>query len=351
MPPATRTPDDLTKAVLEPPGSMSVFRAFCALTVQSFQRLWRVRQMGLVSFALLGLVVGWVALVTNSPAGWELPERRVRRGYPTFIECAKLELLPGRLDSSRYDGNVAAPMPAYEVPAVLNPIENSVQTLILSIPYAVLTNEQFVKNWGFINYSGWVIFGTYLGFVLPLFTLSYATAAFGTDRESRSLIWLMTRPIPRSGIYLAKFLGALPWCLAFGLGGFAVLCAAGGEPGRVAFVMYWPIATAATIAFTALFHLIGALFRRPVVVGLVYVFFFESLVASLPGSLKLLSLTFYARSLMYNVAETDGYPVDLLDVPQAVSSTTGWTILAAATIFLTVLGMWLFSRSEYRDDV
>jgi ABC-type transport system involved in multi-copper enzyme maturation permease subunit len=215
----------------------------------------------------------------------------------------------------------------------------------------VLQSEKFLKDWGFMNFSRLVVLGAFLAFVLPLFTLAYATAAFGTDRESRSLVWLMTRPIPRSGIYLAKFLGALPWCVFFGLGGFAVLCLAGGEYGRQALAMYWPAAVMATVAFSALFHLIGAIFRRPVVVGLVYVFFFEALVGSLPGSLKLLSLTFYARCLMYNAAEAAGYPADMLEVSQAVTSTTAWAVLASATIVLTCLGMWLFARSEYRDDV
>ena len=114
------------------------------------------------------------------------------------------------------------------------------------------------------------------------------------------------------------------------------------RPGRIALAAYWPAAAAATIAFSALFHLIGAIFRRPVVVGLVYVFFYEALVAALPGSLKLLSLTFYARSLMYNAAAAEGYPVDILEIPQAVSSTTAWSVLGIATVFLTLLGMWLF---------
>jgi ABC-type transport system involved in multi-copper enzyme maturation permease subunit len=192
----------------------------------------------------------------------------------------------------------------------------------------------------------------FLGFMLPLFTLSYASGAFGTDRESRSLVWLMTRPIPRSGIYLAKFLGTLPWCLAFGLGGFAAVCLAGGPHGREALSRYWPAAAMATIAFAALFHLVGAVFRRPVVVGLVYVFFFEAVVAALPGSLKLLSLTFYARSLMYNEAADAGYPVEMITIAAgAVSNQTAWWVLISATVGITVLGMWLFSRSEYRDDV
>jgi ABC-type transport system involved in multi-copper enzyme maturation permease subunit len=332
----------------------SPFRAWGVLVVQSFQRLWRVRQMGWVSLGLLAVVVGWVAVVTASPAGWELPDRRVRRWLPTYREYAEQQLPHKRYDPQRYDTKFIrgiAPLLPHEVPSPIHPVRNGIQSLILSIPHAVLQSEKFIKDWGFMNYSRWVILGAFLGFVLPLFTLSYATAAFGTDRESRSLVWLMTRPIPRSGIYFAKFLGALPWCVLFGLGGFAGLCLAGGEYGRKAFALYWPAAVVATIAFSALFHLIGAIFRRPVVVGLIYVFFFEALVGSLPGSLKLLSLTFYARCLMYNAAEAAGYPVEMLEVSQTVTSTTAWTVLSLAAVVLTGLGMWLFSRLEYRDDV
>src|SRR5437773_77646 len=83
------------------------------------------------------------------------------------------------------------------------------------------------RDWAMMNYSRWVVLVLYLGFILPLFTLSYASGAFGTDRESRTLVWLMTRPIPRSAIYLGKFVGTLPWCLAFSGGGFVALCLAG----------------------------------------------------------------------------------------------------------------------------
>ena len=92
--------------------------------------------------------------------------------------------------------------------------------------------------------------------------------------------------------------------------------------------------------------------NRPVLLLDNDVFFFESVVAALPGSLKLLSLTFYARSLMYNEAASAGYPMDMLPaMTQTVSSETAWAVLSCATVGITLLGMWLFARSEYRDDV
>lgn len=310
--------------------------------------------MGWVAFGLLGLVVTVVAAVSASTAGWDLPERRVSRTRVTHRQYAE-QLLPSHRyfvrDYHAEKSTLQVPQAPWETPSPLNPTRDAIQNLLLSIPHVVVNSDAFLRGWGYMRFSKWIILRVYLGFVLPLFTLAYASAAFGTERESRSLVWLMTRPMPRSVIYLAKFLGTLPWCLGFSLGGFVAICLVGGEYGRWALAMYWPAAVAVTVAFSALFHLIGAVFSRPVVVGVVYVFFFELLVALLPGSLKLLSLTFYARSLMYNAAASAGFPVDLLDVAQPVSSTTAWTVLTAATVGVTVLGMWLFARSDYRDDV
>lgn len=332
-----------------------VLTAFWVMTVQTFQRQWRVRQMGWVSVGLLALVVVSVGVVTYRDR-WGLPHRPVRRDL-TNQQYADQQLLPGRYDPKRYESYSVpnppgvAPIGPHEVPSPFDPLRNGVQSLILSVPHAVLSSQVFLDQWEFMNFSRWVVLGAYFGFVLPMFTLAYASAAFGTERESRSLVWVMTRPVPRSAIYLAKFLGTLPWCVLFGLGGFAALCLAGGALGLKALALYWPAAAAGTVAFSAMFHLVGALFRRPVVVGLVYVFFYEALVAALPGSLKLLSLTFYARSLMYNAAAAVGHPVAMLDLPQAESTGNAWAVLAAATTGLTVLGMWLFASLEYRDDV
>ena len=71
------------------PEAPSAFRAWCVLVVQSFQRHWRVRQMGWVSLGLLGLVVFWVALVT------ERNDATIDDGVAWIADlCAALEI-PG----------------------------------------------------------------------------------------------------------------------------------------------------------------------------------------------------------------------------------------------------------------
>ena len=47
-----------------------------------------------------------------------------------------------------------------------------------------------------------------------------------------------------------------------------------------------------------------------------------------------------------------GHPGEMLPaMTEAVSSATAWWVLAAAPVVITLFGMWLFSRSEYRDDI
>lgn len=347
----------MAPGVQSDPSVASPVRAWWVLVGHSFQRHWRVRQMGWVAVGLLTVCVLVVAVVTARPGGWGLPERGVRRGL-THRQYAEQLLPQYRYFEQRYDEPPHAygqppprrPTPA-EIPHPLEPTRDALQSLMLSIPAAVMRSDRYLADWAVMKYTKPVLLWIYLLFVLPLFTLAYASGAFGAEREERTLIWLLTRPLPRSAIYLAKFVGTLPWCLAFSGGGFVALCLAGGEQGRVALRLYWPAALAGTVAFAALFHLIGAIFRRPVVVGLVYVFFFEALVGTLPGSLKLLSLTFYTRSLMYNEAAAAGYPAGMLDVTGAVSDATAWAVLLVATVGLTGIGMWLFARGEHRDDV
>jgi ABC-type transport system involved in multi-copper enzyme maturation permease subunit len=201
-------------------------------------------------------------------------------------------------------------------------------------------------------FSRWVVFLLFLGFLLPLFSLSFAAGAIGQERENRSLVWLMTRPLPRSAVYLAKFLGVLPWCLLLTVGGFAALCLAGGETGRTAFRLYGPGVLAGSVAFSAVFFLLGALFPRPAILGLLYAFFFETLLSELPvpGTLKRLSINYYTRCLLYSEAEAQGVPVETSSLFVPVSPATAWLVLGAVTVGVTALGMWVFAKMEYRDD-
>jgi len=201
----------------------------------------------------------------------------------------------------------------------------------------------------FFIFSNWVVFSVFVGFLLPIWSLSFATEALGGDREGGNLIWLLSRPLSRSAIYLAKFIAVLPWSLALNLGGFGLLCALAGKPGQQAFRLYWPAVLAATLAFSSLFHLMGAVVRRPAVIALVYSFFLETILGTMPGYMKRMSIAFYTRCLMFDAAQDFGVEPDKPSIYLPVSGATAWCVLIGLTVALLAAGMLIFARSEYRD--
>ena len=199
--------------------------------------------------------------------------------------------------------------------------------------------------------SRWVVAAIFLSFLLPLWSLSFATEAIGGDREQNSLIWLLARPLPRPTIYLAKFVALLPWAIGFNLGGFALLCLAAGRPGLTSLRLFWPAVLCATLAFAALFQLIGTAFRRPAIVAIGYSFFLEIILGNMPGVLKRVSIGFYAHCMMLEAAERHGIQMDRPNVYWPVDGTTAIIVLLTVTAALIALGMVVFSRMQYHDGV
>jgi ABC-type transport system involved in multi-copper enzyme maturation permease subunit len=220
-----------------------------------------------------------------------------------------------------------------------------------SVPDAVLGAWQAVlERSGFFVFSNWIVFSVFLSFLLPIWSLSFATEALGGEQESRSLVWLLSRPLSRGSIYLAKFAALLPWGLGLNLGGFGLLCLAAGKPGHLAFRLYWPAVLGGSLAFCSLFHLMGACFRRSAVVAIIYSFFLETILGNMPGYMKRISISFYTRCLMFESLEDHGMqPPEKASVYLPVDSITAWWVLVSLTIVFLIVGMLVFSRAEYHE--
>jgi hypothetical protein len=334
-----------TPAALPFPSAVSLtspLRAFLALIGLSLRRQARMRQMVWIALGLLALVVTIVAFTTATDR-WSTRTRRA------FLRLHDGPRQPFSLSKSNADRGVVTTHGAVAQDLTIFgsvPVGGAVVESAVAAGY-----EAILARSAFVNFSRWLMFSLFLSFLVPLWTLSFATEAIGGEREARSLVWLLTRPLPRPMIYLAKFLGLLPWVLGLNLGGFVLICLAAGEPGRLALRLYWPAVLAGSLAFAALFHLIGALFRRPTVIALVYSFFLETLLGDMPGLMKRISISFYTRCLMFEEAGRYGMTPEKPSVYVPVSGPVAWAVLLGLTAAFLVVGMVLFSRWEYRDDV
>jgi ABC-2 type transport system permease protein len=354
-----------------PTASPSAWRAWLFLIRHSWQRQARARLMVWVALGLLIFLTIWVGLITQRGV-WDVRNwRQPRRGGISFAEWVfYYRFAPANVLSHKRPTDVFKPPPRHSdtwvslyrlwrpyeeeetrqnppPPATLT--ADPVQLAVAAAVDAALQNDDFRLRVAFVSFSQVIVFAIFTTFLLPLCSLSFATEALGREREQGNLLWTLTRPLPRWSIYLAKFIAVLPWCLALNVGGFYLVCRFAGPPGQLAFATFWPAIILGTLAFTALFHLMGALFRRAPVIAILYAFFLETVMGNLPGHLKRASISFYVRCLMYDSASDFNLRPDRPLIYSPVSGPAAWCVLVGLTVALLTVGAWIFSRSEYLD--
>ena len=189
----------------------------------------------------------------------------------------------------------------------------------------------------------------YMGFLLPIICLGYASAAISGERSEQTLVYLLTTNIPRPLVYLSKYAAALLLTLGMTLGGLAVLCLVPGKIGLEALGVFWTVTACATTAYVGLFLLFSAWLRRATFLALAYALMIETLTGNIPGVVKRITVSFYAKSWLYESGETldlapSGVALGLFD---PVSAATAQSVLALASVGFLALGIWVFSRKEY----
>ena len=187
----------------------------------------------------------------------------------------------------------------------------------------------------------------FASFVVPICALAFGTASIGGDREDKTLVFLLVRPIPRWLILLAKFSATLPLVLGMVLGSYWLYCRLAGAVGQVAFDLYLPAITYMTLAYVCLFHLFAVSFRHATIIALVYAIFMETLIGNLPGIVKRVAVNYYGRSLLYAAGEADGAKMPEGFQPLSLEVAT-WA-LAGIALGGLILACLVFSRREYRD--
>jgi ABC-2 type transport system permease protein len=303
----------------------SSLRAWLFLIRLSIQRQARMREMTFIALGLLALAVFLVWILTAADT-WNL------NSWPPFRRSGSLTF---RERTYLLDALIARGASPGE-PSVIG----MQRGMLAAVRFAMDQSEFFV-------FSNTVIFWILVGYLLPIWSLSFATQAIANEREESSMIWLLSRPLSRPAIYLAKYLAQLPWSMGMILGGFALMCMMGGRPGALALKLYWPAIFWGTLAYTALFHLFGAIFKRPAIISLIYAFFLEVLMGNMPGYLKRVSINFYVRCMMFDAGKEYAVQPERPWVYLPVDGSTACWVLALTTIGLLGLGMVMFSRSEY----
>ncbi|WP_225801193.1 ABC transporter permease [Streptomyces sp. NK15101] len=174
-----------------------------------------------------------------------------------------------------------------------------------------------------------VLGGFALATMVPLIGVIAGTGAIGPEIDDGSIVYLLSKPVKRPTIIFTKLIVAIAVTMVFSavptlIAGFIL----NGNGQQVA-VAYTVAALVASIAYSALFLLLGTVSRHAVVIGLVYALVWEALFGSLISGAKTLSVQQWALALAEKVTG-DGL----------VNSEVGLTTAVALLVGVTVVATW-----------
>ena len=148
---------------------------------------------------------------------------------------------------------------------------------------------------------GTVVSVLYLRFVVPALGLFYGTSLIADEVEEKTITYLFVRPIARGAIVLGKYLAYLVCALAFVLPSAALvftIMVPFADMGMLFVPLLRDLGLIALglVAYGAVFLLVGVVFKRPLVGGLVFIFGWEPMASVLPGYLSQFTIAHYVQA-------------------------------------------------------
>ncbi|MEN8649895.1 ABC transporter permease [Streptomyces sp. 21So2-11] len=173
-----------------------------------------------------------------------------------------------------------------------------------------------------------VLGGFAIATMIPLIGVIAGTGAIGPEIDDGSIVYLLAKPVKRSTIIFTKLIVAIAVTMAFSaIPTFIAGLILNGNGGQIA-IAYTVAALVASIAYSALFLLLGTVTRHAVVIGLVYALVWETLFGSLVPGARTLSVQQWSLSLAERIG-ADGMITSDVGLPTAV------TLLAVVTVVAT----------------
>jgi ABC-2 type transport system permease protein len=171
--------------------------------------------------------------------------------------------------------------------------------------------------------------GLALATMVPLNGVIAGTGAIGPEIDDGSVVYLLAKPVKRSTIIFTKLIVAIAVTMVFSalptlVAGFIL----NGNGQQIA-VAYTVAALVASIAYAAMFLLLGTVSRHAVVFGLVYALVWEALFGSLVSGARTLSVQQWSLAVAHKVAGGN-----------LVTSDVGLTTATVLLVVVTVLATW-----------
>lgn len=202
---------------------------------------------------------------------------------------------------------------------------------------------------------GGMIWGLYLRVAVPALAIFYGTALMADEIEDKTITYLFARPIPRGAVLIGKYLAYVVCTVMVVLPSvmivYFLIVPWGGADLASTFVDLLKdlaILAVGLAVYGAVFALVGAWFKRPVLIGLLFAFGWESIVQAVPGYFKKLTILYYLQGLVPHALPQDGLMSVLQNLFRDVPSlSTCLLVLGLVWAAALTLAARIVGRREY----
>jgi len=210
-----------------------------------------------------------------------------------------------------------------------------------------------------IRMTGPAIFGLmiwifYLRFTVPVLGVFYGTSLMADEVEDKTITYLFSRPIRRGAVLVGKFLAYLGCTLCVVLPSvvivYLLVVPLRGSLGGSFLDLLKDLSLLALglAAYGAVFAFVGAKFKRPLLIGLVFIFGWEQAALAFPGYLKKFTVAYYLQGLVPHAMPNDSTLSLIQGIfreSPSLASSLGW--LAVIMIGFLAMAAWVVERREY----
>lgn len=184
--------------------------------------------------------------------------------------------------------------------------------------------------------------------IIPLVTILYSLSAVREDIEKHTIVYLITRPISKTEIIFYKFKGFfisawIPLAFSISISFFIIASKEGAILLHLDYLGTMLLLMTLTIlAFGAIFFVFSNIISYPIVLSLLYIYFWETTIWQIPNSMSRISILYHvqcvANGLLGDIAHVNVYqPLPVLN---------SILVLIGVTIGFLVFAIFLFN---YRD--
>jgi ABC-type transport system involved in multi-copper enzyme maturation permease subunit len=200
---------------------------------------------------------------------------------------------------------------------------------------------------------GFMLWLLYIRFTVPLLGVFYGTSLIADEVEDKTITYLFSRPIPRGAVLFGKYLAylmctvfvvlpsiTLVWLLVVPINGSL-------GPSFLDLVKDLGLLAVGLAAYGAVFAVAGALLKRPLLVGLLFVIGWEPLVMAIPGYLKRLSVAYYLQALVPQ-AMPGNSPLSLIQ--ELFRENPSLTVSLTSLAVIVGVSLWFAARAVTRRE-